>query len=180
MRAVTLLNVLLLVALVGGSVAVYPELPDRIPVHFGSGGAPDRWADTSWGSWFGLPLTTIVVNVLLYGITLLAQRDPRFINIPEKRRFLKLPSERQRVVLARVGNGIEGFALLLTLFFSSIQLSIYRTALGEDTGSLVSAILVLSVIAAPVLAIALMLRIQKEIDRQEELERRAGDVGMRP
>lgn len=180
MRAVTLFNVLLLIALVGGSVAVYADLPDRIPVHFGSDGAPDRWADTSWGSWFGLPLTAVVVNVIIYGISSLWERNPRFINFPDKSRLMKLPRERRQVVLVKAKSGVRELALVLTLVFFAVQWGIYRTALGGDARSLIIAALAVGTISTPIVAIRLLYRIQKEIDHQVELERRSGGVGVRP
>ena len=79
-----LLNLLLLAALLGGSAAAWPHLPERIPAHFDLSGTPDRWVETSWLSWFALPLIAVELNALLYAAAVLSTRDPRRINMPGK------------------------------------------------------------------------------------------------
>lgn len=49
-------NAFLLGSLWIASAAVFASLPDRIPMHFGLGGTPDRWADRTLGSWMALPI----------------------------------------------------------------------------------------------------------------------------
>ncbi|HSJ32502.1 MAG TPA: DUF1648 domain-containing protein [Longimicrobiales bacterium] len=70
MRAVHLITGVLLVATVGLSVYVYPELPERIPLHFRADGTPDRWGDRSWLTWLLLPL----IGAATIGFLMVVQR----------------------------------------------------------------------------------------------------------
>jgi len=167
------LNLALLAALLGGSALAYPRLPERIPLHFGLDGTPDRWAETSLASWFMLPLVALTVNVLLYGLAALTTRNVRFVNLPGKERLLALPAERQRAVLRRMREGLESLTAPLTLGFCLIQLGSYRTAVGSGGRFEMVAALLLMVLASPIAAIGLLLRTQTELDRQVRLEREA-------
>jgi hypothetical protein len=53
----------------GQAVAAWPELPPRVPVHFGASGAPDAWAEKSLAAIFVLPLMALLMGP---GIGLLA------------------------------------------------------------------------------------------------------------
>ncbi|HEY8469249.1 MAG TPA: DUF1648 domain-containing protein [Longimicrobiales bacterium] len=165
-----LLNLLLLAALLGGSAAAWPHLPPRIPAHFDFSGTPDRWVETTWLSWFMLPLIAIGLNALLYGAAALSTRDPRRINMPGKDRLLALPAERQQPVMATIREGLEALAAPVTLSFCLIQLAVYRTATGQGGRIEVIAALVLIVLATPIILIGMLLRSQSELDRQVRLE----------
>ena len=58
-------------------------LPERVPVHFGSGGEPDGWSGKAGALAFSslLPLTVFVLIPLT---SLLVLRAPEFINGPNK------------------------------------------------------------------------------------------------
>src|SRR5690606_18905334 len=109
------LNLVLLAGLLGGSALAYPRLPERMPLHFGLDGTPDRWAETSLASWFMLPLVALALNLLLYGAAALSTRNARLVNLPGKERLLALPFERQRAVLRRMREGMESLTAPLTL-----------------------------------------------------------------
>jgi uncharacterized membrane protein len=82
----------------------YPRLPDRYPIHFDASGTPDGWASKSVGTWFLLPLVSLVMTGLMMGLALgginaMARHTPGLINIPRKDEFLRLsPEERVRVL----------------------------------------------------------------------------------
>lgn len=57
--------------------SVYPELPDRIPVHFDASGTPDGWGKKAT-IWI-LPVITVVISLALI---LLPGFAPRSINYP--------------------------------------------------------------------------------------------------
>jgi uncharacterized membrane protein len=93
-----ILNALFLALTTYTVLSAYPALPDRIPVHFGMSGTPDRWGSKSelfiivaisWG-------LTVIFYALALSMPRLA-RNPQYLNIPHKREFLKLPAERQAV-----------------------------------------------------------------------------------
>lgn len=92
----------------GLAVAAWPHLPERIPLHFGIEGRPDRWGTTTWWAWFGLPALGTSIGVAM-GFLLprwmvaLARRNSRWLNVPHKRLFMALPvAARERAVLAPV------------------------------------------------------------------------------
>ncbi len=167
------LNLALLAVLLGGSALAYPQLPERIPVQFGLDGTPGRWVETSLVSWFMLPLITLALNVILYGLAALSARNARFVNLPGKERLLALPLERQRAVLRRVREGLEALMVPVTLAFCLIQLSIYRTAIGTGGQVEVIAALLLVFLGPSIGLIGLLVRTQAELDRQVRLEREA-------
>lgn len=57
-----------------GAAVAWPDLPDRIPVHFGLSGRPDRWGSRVW-IWL-LPSLAALVTA---GLSLL-ERHPRIYN----------------------------------------------------------------------------------------------------
>lgn len=177
MRLARFLNLALLVGLLVGSALVWPELPDRLPVHFGLDGAPDRWARRTFLSWFGLPLIALALNLLLYGVAFLSSRSARYINLPDKDRLLRLPSERQQAVLIRVREGLELLCLPLTLVFCLIQVAAFRSAGGHDVGMIFVGVLLLTAVATPAMTIWMLLATQGEINRQVAAERRTGRAG---
>ncbi len=82
----------------------WPQLPERIPIHFNAAGEPDRWVDRSMGAWFLAPVIMVALCVLLGGIARwiarLAVDTPALLNIPRKDLFLRLsPAARCEVVL---------------------------------------------------------------------------------
>jgi uncharacterized membrane protein len=167
------LNLALLAVLLVGSALAYPRLPERIPTHFGLDGTPDRWVETSLVSWFILPLIALGMNALLYALTALTMRNPRFVNLPGKERLLALPAERQRAVLRRMREGMDSLLAPMTLAFCLIQLAIYRTAVGAGGRVEILAALLLVLLGSIIGAVGMLLRTQAELDRQVRLEQEA-------
>lgn len=159
-------NITLLVLLFAVSAWVWPELPERIPAHYGADGVIDRWSETTLLSWFAMPLVALAMSALLYGVAALSTRSVARINLPGKERLLTLPHERQQAVLARLRAGIEMLALPTTIIFCIIQVANYRGAHGLETGGLMTAVLIIAMAGSPLLAILLIVRVQAEIDRQ--------------
>ncbi len=167
------LNLVLLAGLLGGSALAYPRLPERMPLHFGLDGTPDRWAETSLASWFMLPLVALALNLLLYGAAALSTRNARLVNLPGKERLLALPLERQRAVLRRMREGMESLTAPLTLAFCLIQIGVYRTAIGAGGRIEIIAALILLLLGSSIAVVGMLLRTQNELDRQVRLEREA-------
>ncbi|MFW6078986.1 MAG: DUF1648 domain-containing protein [Gemmatimonadota bacterium] len=166
MTAIRRLDLALLAALIVAGIVVWPELPDRLPVHFSPDGTPDRWEDRGFGSWFTIPLVAVGLNLLVYGAAALGSRNVRLLNIPDKERLLRLPPDGQRAVPARVREGLQALALSVTIVFCLVQIANYRAAYGLDATAEFIGIITLSAIGSPLLAIALLYRVQREIDRQ--------------
>jgi uncharacterized membrane protein len=113
----------------------YPGLPDRIPVHFGISGAPDRWG--------AKPEIFIMVGVMwgltavFYALSLAMprlSRNPQFLNIPNKEAFLKLPPERQAIFFGLLREFMTGMTASINFFFFLIVGAILRVIEGKASG----------------------------------------------
>lgn len=135
MRARTLFGLtwVLLGLYVAATVLVWPRLPARIPIHFGLGGNPNRWTDTM-ESWFLLPAIAVTMVLMIQGLGWAARRTPQLWNVPEKERFLGLPSEQRAPIVATLEAFLGVAAVLVTLLFAAIQVGIYTTATGRTEG----------------------------------------------
>ena len=102
--------------------AFWPELPDRVPSHFGISGTADAWSSkgTIW----------IVPFVLagLYALVSLTQRFPRFINIPFD---IDRSDPQVRNDLALMMLWLKS---MMSLIFLWIVWSTIETALGHTNG----------------------------------------------
>lgn len=86
------------------AVSWWPQLPERIPIHFNASGEPDRWVERSIGAWFLSPLVVaglcLFVGAIARWIDRLARSTPEIVNVPRKDLFLRLsPEARAKVVL---------------------------------------------------------------------------------
>lgn len=165
------INALLAGALLLGSALVWPELPERVPGHFGLGGEVTRWDSPSALSWFGLPLVGLALVAMLYGIARLLPSRPDLFNMPDKDRFLELPAAFRAPVVARMREMLHGLASLMLVMPGVIQWMRYRTAHGADSEPYMALVLVLAVATTPIILGIWLPRIQREIDRQVERER---------
>lgn len=146
-----------------GSAVAYADLPDRIPVHFGLSGQPDRWADKSFWSVFTLPLVATVIGALLGTLAVVAARKPGVFNFPGKEDFLALPPERRQPATRVLQEMMAALALATVALFAVIQLAVLRAGqLGQEDGLVLPAVLV-TVVAMPVLIGVYSLRINRAV-----------------
>jgi uncharacterized membrane protein len=134
-RIYDLLNAALLGLASYAVLSRYPALPGRIPVHFGLSGAPDRWGSKSelfvfigvmWG-----------MTLLFYALTLSLPRlarSPRYLNIPNKEKFLKLHPDKQAVFWSLLQEFMTGMAVALNLVFYLIVQATLRVVEGKTAG----------------------------------------------
>ena len=166
MRLIHWINLLLLAAVVGGSVWAWPHLPERIPAHLGAGGEVTRWTGRTAGSWFLLPLITLATVALNYGIAALLPARPHLMNLPDRKRFLALPPKHQAPVIARMQDFLYGFSAPLILLMGAIQWTMYRAAVGREGTADVLVVLLASFLLTPLVLIVWLPRIQAELRRQ--------------
>lgn len=174
MRIVRQLNLLLLSLFFIGSAIAWPYLPERIPAHFGAGGEVNRWSDTTFLSWFSLPIITVLLILFVHGAVDFAARRPKWLNVPDKDDFLRLPPERRHIVIQTLKESLEPTLLILTLTFCVIQYAIYRSALGADSKPYMAVVLALAMLTTPIAVITIPRRVSEEIERQVSLARREG------
>jgi uncharacterized membrane protein len=166
-RTLTLLNVALVVALIGGSVYAWPDLPPQIPAHFDAGGRADAWAERSPMRWFLLPALAVLVGGVMQLSQSLVRRHPALLNIPDKDEYLALPEAGKREVLVHVRAMLAATMGVMLAIFALIQLAIWRQAHGHATTTLLMVVLVLGVLTTPLLLGVFLPRIRDEIEEQQ-------------
>ncbi len=131
-RLYDLANLILLVLTALSVKAAYPRLPERIPMHFDMAGRPDRWSGRS-----GL-LVLLVIPVVMTGIFYLLIRlvprfgaNPRYLNIPHKAEFLRLPPEKQNFYWTLYREFFAGLTAALNLLFYLIIRATVQIATGQ-------------------------------------------------
>jgi uncharacterized membrane protein len=125
-----------IVGLVGGVIAVgygwihYPDLPQRVPTHFGPSGTPDAWAPKSFASVMLLPIGTLFMGVLLGVVACLTARAKRAIRQQDGGASVQA-QVRFRQAMSRF---LSGTAILVTLMMGLMSIAAVRTGLGLATG----------------------------------------------
>jgi uncharacterized membrane protein len=159
-RIPTIATIVLLFIMIGGSLALWDQLPDRMPLHFGIDGRPDSWGAKTIISWFLLPAIATGLTILIHVVASLIIRRPEFINMPDKKRFLELPPE-QRVRVIMVMQGLlQWVGVMLNVTFLIIQFGSYRAAVGHAIPGLIVTALLIATVSSPLLAVVALLRMQ--------------------
>ena len=174
-RSVYKLQILLLILYFAAAAALWPTLPERVPIHFDFAGRATNWARTSVLSWFGLPLLAIAMTLFLYGMGRVSVRTPGLWNIPDKDRFLALPPAARAPIEAYLHRLFAWSAVLVTVTFIGIHVGMYETAVGRSVGqSWQSHLLTL---APTGVLLLLSLRITQQVGEQirQASERQAGE-----
>jgi uncharacterized membrane protein len=65
--------ILLIVALAGATVGLYPTLPDPVPTHWSLSGQPDGFTPKPWGA-FAMPLAMVAVYLILLALPKISPR----------------------------------------------------------------------------------------------------------
>jgi uncharacterized membrane protein len=163
-RLVHAVNALLLLALSGLSLYVYPELPDPIALHFGADGTPDRWGDRTLLSWMLLPLIAAASVGALYAVGWYLPGHPRALNIPDKKKLLELPPPLQAHVVSAAVDMVHITALMLLLMFGSIQYGAWQSAHTGTRSPVLMAGVVFGLVMVPLVTIAYIVVIQRRVD----------------
>lgn len=174
MRPTHGINAVLLTVFFVGSALAWPALPEHVPVHFGVDGEPDRWATRSLASWFAMPLVALVIGAFNYVVAALLPRRPKWINLPNKERFLALPGERRAAVIRQMQGMLHGLTAPTVAVLAAVQVMIYRRALGTPGEHDLLVVLLLTVLLTPLVLIVWIPKVQREQDRQLREHRAAG------
>lgn len=127
------LNAIILAAGTTWGFALWKSLPDRIPVHFGFNGQPDRWTDKGW-ELAVLILMPLFMTALLYGLTALGRKHTGLLNVPDKEKLLALPAEKQEPFWQMLWEFMAALSVTLSLLFFSIVYSMAQVAQGAASG----------------------------------------------
>ena len=122
-RLFDLIAVAAIVALFAGVAMNWGTLPERVPVHFGMAGTPDRWSDP--GSLILLP----IVTVLLTGLLTVVGMFPQAWNLPAK-----VTAENQDRVFAAGAEMLSCLKAQLGCLFFWINWRTIAVARGGATG----------------------------------------------
>lgn len=96
-RILVILNLLLFAGYWVYMLLLFPNLPDQIPVHFNLAGEAVRFAESTAGNWFLVPL--IITFSGLHGFLVawaLLSAGFESWNFPEKKKILQLSVEEQK------------------------------------------------------------------------------------
>ena len=157
------LALLLLAALWLCSVVAWPDLPERIPLHFGVSGLPDRWGEKSILNWFLLPLIGTGTVLMAYGVRWLMVRFPKSTNMPNKEQYLKLGPEARRAVHDEIEALMHMISVSTLLVFSLLQLAIFRNANGQSMQAVMMTGLVLWLAVVPILCTWMIVRVHRSV-----------------
>jgi hypothetical protein len=114
-------------------IALWPRLPDRMPIHFGITGAPDGWGGKNWFSVFGILVTAAFLLVIM-GLAASSLLGAKYYNFPGKERILKLPRERQDAVLAPVREGLAWLGSSTAIGLAMMARDSWLVALHQRAG----------------------------------------------
>lgn len=165
-------NVGLMAAMLAFAVWTWPDLPQRIPTHFGIDGRPDAWGDRTVLSWFGIPLIAVTLTLAMYWFRALMPRHPRWVNLPDRRRLSDIPDAARGPLLDMLSGFLAIIQTHLLVIFAIIQLASYRTALGGDSQGAMILVLLLAVLASPFLLVVFFLRFREALEEGERLAAR--------
>ena len=112
-----------LALMIGGLASFWGSIPDRVPLHFGITGAPDRWGSK------GELLILLAVSLALYtGLTFIS-RIPHHFNYPWQ---ITEANAREQYRLSRLL--VTGLKAIVVWMFTSILWGTVEVALGRRDG----------------------------------------------
>lgn len=155
--------------IVGFALWAWPQLPEQIPTHFGIDGTADAWSPKTFGSWFGVSAMGLLIVLGLGWFRAMIPRKPNWVNLPDKTSLTDLPKVAREPVIEM----LSGFSAIIQteilVIFALIQLSTYRTALGEKSQGLMILVLLIAIMASPFLMVVFFLGLQKAMDKGKKL-----------
>jgi uncharacterized membrane protein len=105
----------------------YPDMPDRVPTHFGASGEADAWSDKSLVSVLLLPTLNLVMSPFLALMALLTTRAKRSVRGGTGGRSI----EAQNAFRGATANLLSGTALLTCTMMTYLSVQATRVALGQ-------------------------------------------------
>jgi len=148
--------------------------PDRVPLHFGLSGEPDRWGARTLASWFGMPLLATGLSLGLLWMSRWSLSSPQRINMPGKERLQALPERYREPVYEALRELMAWAALETVVILALVQWGIIRGAAGESTQGVMVLVLSAAVLGSPLLIAFLLIRSQRALDAAHRKARRDG------
>jgi uncharacterized membrane protein len=128
--------VALVAGLIGGTIAItyaaihYPDLPARVPTHFGVSGAPDAWRPKSFSSVMLLPLLTLLMGVGMGVISIFTAHAKRAVRYPHTEISLQAQMRFRRAVTRMIST----VSLLVAVMLTLMSIASIRVGLGLERG----------------------------------------------
>lgn len=157
----------LLALMLAFAVGTYPDLPAQIPTNFDFNGAVTGVRTKSIQSWFGLPFIALGVHLLLLTVTQMLPQKPHLFNFPDKERFLRLPTAYQGPVIAAMQWTLDMTSLAVMLVMATVQVLMWRAAMGKTDEIAHLAFLIGSIILGPAILISIT-RVTNAVDAAEK------------
>lgn len=108
----------------------YPDLPARVPTHFGLRGRPDAWRPKSFWTVMLLPMMTLVMGAGMGVLALFISRAKRAIRFPQA----QISAEAQMRFRRAFTRFMCLIAVLVTALLTSISVGAIRVGLGHAEG----------------------------------------------
>lgn len=162
-------NWILVLGMIGFTVWAWPHLPEQIPTHFGIDGAADAWSPKTFGSWFQLPGICLLIVLGIGWSRAMIPRKPNWVNLPDKTSLTDLPEIARGPVVEMISGFLAIIQTEILVIFALIQLSTYRTAMGETSQGLMILVLLIAIMASPSLLVVFFLGFQKAMDKAKKL-----------
>lgn len=161
------LNIALLVLLWAGSMILYPFLSDTVPMHYGIGGTPDRWAATSMARWLLLPTVATFTAGIVYGSAWLIRHMQSGVQVPPQAKYDALPAADQQRVVQVMQWALYGVAGCVLVLFGALQAGGFATAVGITEGLPTSVRLVMAgaLVGIVGLVAGAVVRMRQRVDR---------------
>ncbi len=140
-RFVLLLAAFLIVWAFAEGVAIWGNLPQQIPTHFGFRGEPDAWGPKTVFTVFG-PLIVAAVLLLLLAFFASRRFSPRHWNLPRKKFLLTLPPALQDHVIAPIREGLAWLAAAIAIGLALLCRQAWAVALDRQAAISPSLILI--------------------------------------
>lgn len=130
-RTLHIVNGALLVLLFGGSLWLYPALPEQIPHHFDLYGQADAYWGATLVRWMLLPVIAALTAACLYGPAWLV--GPSGFNVPRQEQYEALSPAQKRHVTALVQRALYWMTTAELVILVAVQAGVYAVATTAAT-----------------------------------------------
>ncbi len=110
---------------VGLLIYYYPELPEKLPVHWNAKGEPDGWARKSFLTVFLLPILGVYLNIVFLAVKHGVLQTKLTLPAEQAEEYLRL-KEKGIVMMVQL---MDRLRLVVTVLFATLELNLLATTL---------------------------------------------------
>jgi uncharacterized membrane protein len=111
------------------SIYFYTQLPERVAIHFGSGGLPDSWASNESNLAISVFLYIFLATVFIAVPRALKYIPVRFISFPNREYWLA--EERRELTIKQIGGLFNMYGAALMIFFLVLGYFVFRANISD-------------------------------------------------